>query len=458
MSEKFLLNLLYILAALAFWLLPVLLRWLRRRKEAEAVEPPPDPEPRHVEPPVIRSPFDALGAHLEDLEDLAAQVDELSKQTLELKSACAGPGLAHFNQLVDETLTDPLNALRRAVQAGIKDPASADALRLVSESSGSLMQRRFAAAYLGRIVREHGVEGHAQRNARGRALARIFLTRIESLLHKGSSPPSSPLFVPEEQPSLLHPELMSTLAATRAVPFDARAGRSPSPRAWAVIARDVALWAYWRMPGLEPEIEERYSSTLEGLGYRASLPPEGLVREVFGHALPALFLGPVYARAIEPGAEGPGGGAIARRMLELADADAAREGDLPLPVEIVLHVLDREPLRALAGSRLSDITGLRAEGSDSPRTAAAAQALLVGRVPAEMEFHVVTGAMLAALDHPRAAPEVAAAADRALGLAGAVDAWKDGAPVPGPRRVAPAGFISARAVREAVIVGALFER
>ncbi len=456
MSEKFLLNLLYVLAALAFWLLPALLRWLRRRREAQAGAPGPEPQARHMEPAQPRSLFDA--PQDAGLEEIAGQVDALAAEVRTLESMCSGPGLSQFNPLIDEMLNGPLDGLRRALQAGIADPAAADPFRLALESTRSLERLRSAAAFLSRSVSEHAQEGHAASNARGRALARIFLARIEGLLHKGSTPPSSPLCLPVEPPSLLHPDLLAMLAATRAVPFDARAGMSSSPAHWAGIARDVSLWAYMRMPALEPEIEERTSSLLAELGYQASLPPEGLVREVFVHALPALFLGPVFARAIGSGAGGPGGDAIARRMLELADADAARTDELPLLVELVLHVLERTPLEALSGSRLTDITGLRAERSDGPRTEAAAAALLDGQAPEEMEFHVVTGAMLAALDRPRAAPLVAAAADRALGLAAALDAWQDEAPVPEARRRSRAPFLSARAVREAIVVGALLER
>ncbi|MBW2262468.1 MAG: hypothetical protein JRG91_10890 [Deltaproteobacteria bacterium] len=460
MNEKLLLNLLYVLAAILFWLLPTFLRWLKRRKEAEAQDLPrePEPFPEVEELPQTNPLVDPFGEHLADLTALIVEINELAAEEAELGRACSGPGLARFNQLIGETVTTPLEEVRRAIQAGIDDPRAADPYRLIADSTDALMRMRAAAAFIARSVEEHRVDGHAERNARGVAIARIFLTRIEALLHKGAVALHAPLFLPVEQPALLHPSLLSTLAATRAVPFDASAGRSPSPRAWAAIARDVARWAYRRMPDLEPEIENHYAGLLEELGYQAALPPEGLAREVFIHALPALFLGPAYARATGSGAEGMGGEDIARRMLELADPGEADQGELPLPVEVMLHVLGKEPLAALSGSRLTDISSLRFTKTDGSLAAAAAALLLEGRAPEERDIHVVAGALLAALDHPQASSVIASAADQALGVVSAKDPWRESAPTPRSRRTRPAGFVSPRAVREAIVVGALMER
>ena len=459
MSEKLLLNLLYVLAAILFWLLPTLLRWLKRRKEAaDQVRPQePVPLPEVQELPQAGPLVDPFGDHLADLTALIEEIDELAAEEAELLRACSGPVLARLGPLVGETVTTPLEKVRRAIQAGLDDPRAVDPYRLIEDSTDALMRMRAAAAFIARSVEEHRVHGHAEHNARGVALARIFLTRIEGLLHKGAGSPSDPMFLPVEQPSLLHPGLLSTLAATRAVPFDASAGRSLSPRAWTTIARDVARWAYLRMPGLEPEIEERYAMLLEKLGYRAALPPEGLAREVFIHALMALVLGPGYALATQSEESGVGGEDIARRMLELANPIDDSQGDLPLPIEVMLHVLAREPLDALSQTRLTDISTMRFGHSSTSQAASAARALLEGKAPEETDFHVLAGAQLAALDHPRAVPVIMSAVDRALGLAEQEDAWRE-EPLPSTsRRSRPDGFLTPRAVREAIVVGALME-
>jgi hypothetical protein len=461
MSEKLLLNLLYVLAALAFWLLPLLLRWYRKKKAQEAVQGParePEPFPEVEEIPDTDGLVDPLGAHLTELAALMASIDDLAADAQELRRASSGPGLSRFNPLIDETITTPLAALRRSVQAGIDDPGAIDPYRLVAESSEALMRMRSAATFIAQSAQEHRLEGHAERNARGRVLARVFLARLEGLLHKGAGPPSSPVFLPVEHTSLLHPDLLTTLARARAVPFDARAGRSPSPRAWVAVARDVARWAYRATPDLEDELEERYARTLQELGYRAALPPEGLAREVFIHALCGLVLGPAYGRAVESGAEGVGGEDIARRMLELSRPQDEQLGELALPIEILLHVLDREPLEALSDTRLTDISPLRLTPADAESAAAAARNMLEGSPPSESDFLVVAGALLAGLDHPQAAPAIVAATDRALGLAVTDDAWKQEARPARARPGKPAAFLSARAVREAILVGALMER
>ena len=208
------------------------------------------------------------------------------------------------------------------------------------------------------------------------------------------------------------------------------------------------------MPGLEEELEEHYAGILQGLGYRAALPPEGLVREVFIHALCALMLGPVYERAVESGAEGVGGEDIARRMLELSRPEQEQQGELALPIEILLHVLHDEPLEALSGSRLRDISSMVFAAADARESSAAAGALLAGELPARSAFHVVTGAILAALDHPEDVLAIVSAADRALGIGGEDDGWQERLRAPEPT----VGFLSPDAVREAIVIGAIMER
>lgn len=448
-NEKLLLNLLYVLAAIVFWLLPALLRYLKRRREREASAAPTVEPEVEIEPEPEHDPYGDLETEVRALVPL---IESMDAEAAALRSRCTGPWIAPLAGVVEDAVAAPCRELRQGVDRCLRDMASCDALRTIEQTSAGLMRIRAAISFLGASLSEHADEGFAGRHARGTALARAFHDRLVGLLKRGKVAPSDPLFIPVMDRARLHAAALSALAPTRAVPFDGRAALSGSPLAWLAIARDLVLWTFHMIPDLEPEMEQRYAALLEATGYQASLPPGGLARETFLDAVCGLFLGPLYVEASAARAEGPGAGDVAARALELAgNADvAARE--LSPALEIMLHVLLRDQLDALSSSRVVDDMHMLFDHADASRVEEAAGLLASGKVPDVPDFHVIVGAMRAALKSRGSQDALAGLVDRALGVAGEVKA-----DVPGPVAAEPS-FLGPAAVREAIVVGALLER
>lgn len=458
MEDKFLTNLLYIVLVILFWVVPFVLRYLKRRADrAAAPKEAPEEHFPEVEPAPVAIVPDPWASLENDVRALTLPLEELTAQAEELKNRCSGPALAPFMQVLDEAVSRPAAAWQEAIERCLADFGACDPVRLLEDTSATIIGMRSVLGFLDRSILEHASDGFAGRHARGRALARVFFGRLENMLRKGGGTPANPMFLPVTS-GAPDPFLIMALARTRAVPFDAREARRANPLSWASVARDVVSWSLYRTPGLEGEIEARYASVLGAVGYRPAPPPQGLAREVYVDTVTSLLLGRLYTRAVSMG-HAAGDAGVSNRAIDLARVEERDPTDeLAVHLEVMLHVLVKEQLDGLGSSRLSDDPTLRFDHADTSRTKAVAAALAADERPEAPHFHVVAGAMRAALDDPTSIPRLAGPVDQALGVVRREDVWKQ-EQAASPRAPQPdTGFVSPRAVREAIVIGALMER
>jgi hypothetical protein len=463
-------QLVFVAIAVVFWVWRTI-RNLKKRSEQARRPVAPDPVARdHIDEPGPRTFLEQImeqSAQFDPAEQAAGQVlalEEISQRAARIRPMCTGPRLIALGNLMDDAVLSQLEQLQQRLERIAVEPPSRATDQRIVEIESEITLLRGISSVIARAVVEHLAEGFEKDTARTVTVARILHDRMSGIAGRSRVPLAPPTLFAMSGASDLHPSLLSALARAGALPVDRDIGQHPHPLAWCAQARHIAGWTLFRIPGLGTEIAELGAAALQAMQYQRMELHPSTIRMVFTGTVCAMMLGESWTQALGSGWLGGDassnefGIALARRALVAADdLEGAPPGDLGVQTEILVDILARQSLWALDDTRLPEAPDLRLDHVDIRHVTEAAGALVAGTRPATREYFIVLGAMRCAQDDPESLASLAGLVDGSLGLARDDDEASH-EPVMRGRHTRADRLISRRAIREAIILGAIMKR